>query len=252
MATSDFIIPTIFEDPLTKAVFTTRRGGVSKAPYDELNLGDHVKDDLHAVLTNREIVLKACGFKAIAWMNQTHSTKVCKVTHADADAKIDADAIITDEPDLGLAVMTADCLPVLLADEKAGIFAAVHCGWRGIYGRILTITVNMMKENGAKELKAALGPAIGFDSFEIGADLKEKFLKAGAPLSAFKETAPQKTDKALCSLTELASFELKSLGFEAHDIEILPFDTFKNPEKFFSYRKSSTTGRMAGIIGTIG
>ena len=251
MATSDFIIPTIFEDPLTKAVFTTRRGGVSKAPYNELNLGDHVNDDLQAVLKNREIVLKECGFKAIAWMNQTHSTKVCKVTHDDANSKIDADAIITDEPGLGLAVMTADCLPVLLADEKAGVFAAVHCGWRDIYGRILTNTVNMMKENGANKLKAVLGPAIGFDSFEIGIDLKEKFLKEGAPLSAFKETAPKKTDKALCSLTKLAACELKELGFESYDIEILPFDTFKNPDKFFSYRKNSVTGRMAGIIGKL-
>ena len=128
MATSEFIIPTIFKDPLTKAVFTTRRGGISQAPYNELNLGDHVKDDLKTVLKNREIVLKECGFKAIAWMNQTHSTKVCKVNLADANCKINADAIVTNARGLGLAVMTADCLPVLLADEKAGIFAAVHCG----------------------------------------------------------------------------------------------------------------------------
>ena len=118
MATSDFIIPTIFENPLTKAVFTTRRGGVSKAPYNELNLGDHVKDDLKTVLKNREIVLKECGFKAIAWMNQTHSTKVCKVNLADANCKINADAIVTNARGLGLAVMTADCLAGLLADEK--------------------------------------------------------------------------------------------------------------------------------------
>ena len=251
MATSDFIIPTIFENPLTKAVFTTRRGGVSKAPYNELNLGDHVKDDLNAVLKNREIVLKECGFKAIAWMNQTHSTKVCKVTMADTSSKIDADAIVTNEPGLGLAVMTADCLPVILADEDAGVFAAVHCGWRGIYGHILTNAVNMMKESKARKIKAALGPAIGFDSFEIGADLKEKFLASGAPLSAFKDTQEKKADKALCSLTQLAAFELKSLGFEPKNIEILPFDTFKDTEKFFSYRKNNVTGRMAGIIGKI-
>lgn len=252
MATSEFIIPTIFKDPLTKAVFTTRRGGISQAPYNELNLGDHVKDDLKTVLKNREIVLKECGFKAIAWMNQTHSTKVCKVNLADASSKINADAIVTNARGLGLAVMTADCLPVLLADEKAGIFAAVHCGWRGIYGHILTNTVNIMKENGAKKIKAALGPAIGFDSFEIGIDLKEKFLAAGAPLSAFKETKTKKADKALCSLTELAAFELKALGCESDDIETLSFDTFKNPENFFSYRKNHITGRMAGIIGQIG
>ena len=251
MATSEFIIPTIFKDPLTKAVFTTRRGGVSQAPYNELNLGDHVKDDLKTVLKNREIVLKECGFKAIAWMNQTHSTKVCKVALANADSKIDADAIVTTDEGLGLAVMTADCLPVLLADEKNGVFAAVHCGWRGIYGNILTHAVNMMKENGAHKIKAALGPAIGFDSFEIGTDLKDKFLAAGAPLSAFKDISIKKTGKALCSLTELASFELNGLGLDSKDIEILPFDTFKDPEKFFSYRKNNITGRMAGIIGKL-
>ena len=93
--------------------------------------------------------------------------------------------------------------------------------------------------------------AIGFDSFEIGTDLKDKFLAAGAPLSAFKDISIKKTGKALCSLTELASFELNGLGLDSKDIEILPFDTFKDPEKFFSYRKNNITGRMAGIIGKL-
>ena len=151
MATSDFIIPTIFENPLTKAVFTTRRGGFSKAPYNELNLGDHVKDDLNAVLKNREIVLKECGFKAIAWMNQTHSTKVCKVTMADTSSKIDADAIVTNEPGLGLAVMTADCLPVILADEDGRISKVVI-----VILKIPALLVIAPNDGGIKELVIVL------------------------------------------------------------------------------------------------
>lgn len=142
-------------------------------------------------------------------------------------------------------------ISVLLADEKAAVFAAVHCGWRGIYGHILTNAVSMMRNCGAKTITAALGPAIGFDSFEIGADLKRKFLQRGVPDFAFKDPPTGNKNKALCSLTALAAFELESLNLARSDIEILPFDTFKESDRFFSYRKNKITGRMAGIIGQV-
>ena len=250
MANSNFIYPQIFKSP-TKAFFTTRKGGVSHGVYASLNLGDHVGDNLNDVIKNRNLVLAHSSFKKLVWMKQTHSAHVEEVTLNNADNIIEADAIVTKEQGLGLAVMTADCLPVLLSATNLPIYAAVHCGWRGLYNQILRNTIELMHSMGANGFKAVLGPAIGFDSFEIGSDLKNKFLERNAPLSAFKETSPAQTNKVLCSLYTIAQDQLLNLGLNTCDIETLAFDTFKLTDTFFSYRKENVTGRMAGIIGGI-
>ncbi|MCR5536386.1 MAG: peptidoglycan editing factor PgeF [Succinivibrio sp.] len=224
------------------AVFTTRSGGVSKAPYATLNLGLHVGDSAEDVTENRLRVAQTLGVSCV-YMNQTHSS-VVKLVEAADDKPVDADALVTTTSRLGLAVMTADCLPLLLSSKQGTVVAAVHCGWRGIYGDIIDHTVMKMRELTSEPLLAWIGPCIGPRSFEVGPEVYAYFVEKHAAAEQCFIRLPQA--KYLGSLPALVRLELGYL--KVNQVSDVGRDTYQDTEHFFSYRRDRVTGRMAGII----
>ena len=223
-----------------KALQTTRNGGVSRRPWTRFNLGDHVGDDPAAVAANRQALRMALPGEP-RWLRQVHGIVA---VDADQEAKTGvADAAFARRPGTVCAVMTADCLPVLLCDRRGSVVAAAHAGWRGLLGGVLESAVAAMAAVPG-ELLAWLGPAIGPRCFEVGTEVRDAFVaqnpSAGA---AFVATGP---DKWLCDIYLLARQRLERLGVSA--ISGGGACTFSESERYFSYRRDRTTGRMASLI----
>lgn len=167
-----------------RAVVTTRDGGVSTGPYESLNLGLHVGDDADAVVANRRRAAATIGLDLddLVFCNQSHGRTVTRVTADDAgrgtrrpDDAVDAtDALVTDEPGIGLVVMMADCVPILLVDPVTPVIAAVHAGWRGTVAGVVAATVDSMVAMGCqrRRIVAAIGPAIPAARYEVGDDVE--------------------------------------------------------------------------------
>lgn len=230
-----------------RAVCTTRTGGVSVAPYDSLNLGDHVGDDPAHVAANRAIFKQAIGAKPV-FLNQVHGTLVVALDASTPDGTV-ADACFTGEAGLACTVMVADCLPVLFATADGRRVAAAHAGWRGLAGQggvgILEVTVQHLKADG---ILAWLGPCIGPQAFEVGDEVRAAFT-ASDPLAGdcFKPLLP---GKWLADLASLARLRLHALGI--HQIygndSSAAWCTVGNASRFFSYRRDRVTGRFGASI----
>ncbi|MDX1574114.1 MAG: peptidoglycan editing factor PgeF [Methylophaga sp.] len=225
-----------------KALVSTRLGGVSPAPYDSLNLGDHVGDLPENVATNRQLLTEKAELPDTPlWLRQTHSTKVIDSQYW--QAHIEADAIISTEINRVCAVMTADCLPVLLCDKQGQQVAAIHAGWRGLCDGIIEKTVAQL--SGAPEdLLAWLGPAIGPAQFEVGAEVRDVFI-AEAP-EAINAFLPSKIGYFLADIYTLARQRLHHCGIK--NSYGGDYCTVNQQELFFSYRRDGITGRMASLI----
>jgi YfiH family protein len=235
-----------------QTLVSTRAGGVSKHPYDSLNLGDHVGDQIENVLANRAIFAKELPSKPL-WLKQTHGTVVStpetrKAKPADV---IDADASVTDIANEVLVIMTADCLPALFANSKGTVVGAAHAGWRGLCSGVLENTVAEMlrlsKESSVSDLLVWLGPSIGPASFEVGEDVVKAFRDSGLPFSesAFQPIA-SKPGKFLADIYRLASDRLQACGVTS--IFGGEYCTVRDGEQFFSYRRDGQTGRFASAI----
>ena len=234
------------------ALVSTRAGGVSKNPYDSLNLGDHVGDQIENVLANRVIFAKELPSKPL-WLKQTHGTVVStpETRKAKPTDVIDADASVTDIANEVLVIMTADCLPALFANSKGTVVGAAHAGWRGLCSGVLENTVaemlHLSKESSASDLLVWLGPAIGPGSFEVGEDVVKEFRDSGLP---FTENAFQpivdKSGKFLADIYRLASDRLQACGVTS--IFGGEYCTVRDSERFFSYRRDGQTGRFASAI----
>ena len=228
------------------AFSTTRIGGVSNVPYDGgeghtgLNLGDHVGDDHHLVALNRKI-LDTCLPSSIKFLSQLHGVKV--VDASDVAASQVADACVTSKKNVVCAVLTADCLPVLFSNASGSIVAAAHAGWRGLALGILQETVRAMRVSASDEIYAWLGPAIGPTRFEVGLEVVEAFSQLNAS-HCFIST--QIDGKYLADLYLLAKLALAEVGVS--QIDGGEHCTFKEEDKFFSYRRDGRTGRMASVI----
>lgn len=225
-----------------RAITTTRNGGQSIAPYDSLNLGDHVGDDPAVVTANRQVLLETASLPAEPlWLRQTHSIDVI---HSNQwQQNIEADAIISNSPNKVCAVMTADCLSLLLTDKSGTRVAAVHAGWRGLKDGIIENTLGRFKV-ASSEILAWLGPAIGPKAFEVGPEVKAAFLAVDpAAESAFTKTH---SDRFLADIYLLARQRLSAQGVTA--IYGGDYCTFSEKERFFSYRRDGVTGRMASLI----
>lgn len=220
---------------------TTRAGGVSAPPYDSFNLGDHVGDDPAAVAANRARLAAAIGHPLI-WMNQVHGDRV-EVVDGLRDAAVDdTDALVTAEPGLALAVLSADCVPVLMADARAGVVAAVHAGRVGAAAGVVARTLEAMLGVGAHadDISALLGPAVSGRNYEVPAAMADE---VEAALPGSRTTTSAGTPGL--DLRAGIACQLKDLGVTAIDID--PRCTVDDTS-LFSHRRGAPTGRMASVV----
>lgn len=226
-----------------RAYSTTRSGGVSRTPFDSLNLGFASGDRTQAVNENRRRVENALRMpETPRWLKQVHGARV--VDAVTAAGRPQADAAIAVEPDQVLAVMTADCIPVLMCDRSGTQVAVAHAGWRGLAAGVLENTVAAFDAD-AKRLMVWLGPGIGPRAFEVGPEVRQAFV-AGDPGadSAFR---PGSTDRLFADLYALARRRLRRVGVKS--ITGGGFCTYHDPRRFFSHRRDGPrSGRMASFI----
>ncbi|MGC9542977.1 peptidoglycan editing factor PgeF [Streptomyces sp. UG1] len=225
--------------------FTDRWGGVSAAPYEELNLGGAVGDDTDAVLTNRELAAKSLGLDPgdVVWMNQVHGTDVAVVDGPWCDRPVpEVDAIVTARRGLALAVLTADCVPVLLADPVAGIVAAAHAGRPGMVAGVVPATLRAMTELGADPARivARTGPAVCGRCYEVPEAMR-------AEVAAKEPTAHTETSWGTPAVDVAAGVHAQLARLGVRDRVQSPVCTLESGDHF-SYRRDRTTGRLAGYV----
>lgn len=237
----EFITPDWPAPERVRALTTTRRGGISLPPFDSLNLGDHVGDDPAAVAENRRRLVTELGLPGEPrWLIQVHGT--CSADAASVSRGCEADASYTDQPEVVCAVLTADCLPLLLCDRKGRQVAAVHAGWRGLLNGVIEQTITAL--GAGDELLAWLGPAIGPAAFEVGEEVREAFLADDS--AADTAFAPSPNGRWLADIYALARWRLQRAGVAS--VSGGEHCTYSEAERFYSYRRDGRTGRMASLI----
>lgn len=224
------------------AFTTTRQGGRSRAPWDGLNLADHVGDHPHAVAHNRALLSQAAQLPQVPrWLNQVHGTAVVNV--ASLAEKTKADGVIADQPGKVCAVLTADCLPVLFCDHNGTRVAAAHAGWRGLAAGVLEATISALGVPG-HALLAWLGPGISARHFEVGNEVREIFLQQDRRAAhAFSRACD---GRWRADLYQLARQRLAARG--VRDVYGGELCTYADARQFYSYRRDRITGRMASVI----
>ncbi len=235
----DWLLPDWPAPANVHALTTTRSGGVSVGPYAAMNLGDHVGDDPDHVARNREILKAETGCSPL-WLTQVHGVAIAVAGSAQQGAT--ADGAVSRLPGVAAAVMTADCLPVLLCDRAGTVVAAAHAGWRSLCAGVIEEAVAAMAVP-PKEVLAWLGPAIGPESFEVGDEVRDAFL-ARDPNAALAFRPAR--DKWLGDLYALARQRLTALGVAGTWGGGLC--TFRDGARFYSFRRDGTTGRMASLV----
>jgi YfiH family protein len=225
--------------------FTDRWGGVSAVPYEELNLGGAVGDDPDAVRANRERAAQALGLDParVVWMNQVHGADVAVVDGPWDTAQIpQVDAIVTARRGLALAVLTADCVPVLLADPVAGIAAAAHAGRPGMVAGVVPAAVRAMVELGADPARivARTGPAVCGRCYEVPEAMR-------ADVAAVEPAAYAETRRGTPAVDVSAGVHAQLERLGVRDREQSPVCTLESRDHF-SYRRDRTTGRLAGYV----
>ncbi len=225
-----------------QAAVTTRQGGYSLPPYGGWNLGDHVGDAPYKVAANRRLLRERLHLPADPhWLRQVHGCAVAGVATADPDCE--ADAIVAEQPEQVCAVLTADCLPVLLCDRECNRVAAVHAGWRGLAAGILEVAVERMQTPGPR-LLAWMGPAIGPLAFEVGKEVRAAFVDQDRV--AARAFVASSADRWLADIYLLARQRLAKLGVGF--VGGGDCCTVSDRERFYSYRRDGVTGRMASLI----
>lgn len=249
-----------------QALFTTRAGGVSRAPFEMLNLGDHVGDDPQAVAANRRVLASALGVRPV-FLQQVHGTEVALLSATTPDST-PADASLSTKPGLACTVMVADCLPVLFTNTQGSQVAAAHAGWRGLAGPagrgVLEATFDAMvaqarqrdpqrsREAVALDTLVWLGPCIGPTAFEVGPEVRTAFIATDPAAAACFTALP--AGKWLADLATLARQRLQALGIERihGNDSSASWCTVGQASAFFSHRRDAgrlgSTGRMAACI----
>ncbi len=248
----NFIEPSWAGPKQVKAFCTTRHGGVSKSPFNTLNLGLNAGDDSADVLHNRSIVKSHLPTEPL-WLKQIHGVTVStpSTRNASTGNPFEADAAITNIPNEVLAILTADCMPVLFASKGGEVIGAAHAGWRGLSGGVLENTLQEMLAISPglspKDIVVWMGPAIGSTAFEVGEDVLKAFAPQGQDIlsKAFTPIVAS-PGKYWANLYLLARERLRSLGIE--QIDGGDFCTLNDSEKFFSYRRDKETGRFASLV----
>lgn len=222
--------------------FLGRTGGVSAGPAASLNMGLGAPDDAANVQENRRRgVLAACGAQLpLVTVYQVHSARAVVAGDWDDAGRPQADALVTDRPDVALGILTADCAPVLLEDRAAGVVAAAHAGWRGAFGGILSATVDAMTRLGAQRARiaAAVGPCIGRRAYEVDLEFRARFVAADPATDRF--FAAGRPGHVLFDLEGYCLARLAEAG--VGQVVGLGVDTLGDPARFFSYRRSTLAG----------
>lgn len=254
-----------------QAIQTMRHGGVSKPPYDQLNFGHHVGDNPKAVQRNRGYLRQAVQAELL-WLDQVHGTRV--VAYPAASSGLEdcrADAIFTNSRGRACLVMTADCLPLLIARPDQQQVAAVHAGWRGLADGVIEAALDRLVldapcAEGPDEWWIWLGPAIGPKAFEVGEEVRATFISHDISSAAAFTPQPGRPGKWLADLGLLARLRLQSwfAAFRSHRSVAQPLAgpvmvhvaqqkdcVFSMPDRYFSYRRDHVTGRMASLISLI-
>lgn len=223
-----------------RSLQTTRAGGTSSAPYDSLNLGDHVGDAPLAVQRNRMLLNTLLPSEPV-WLNQVHGTTVANADSASCLPQ--ADACIARHRAAVCVVMTADCLPVLLCDTQGSVVGVAHAGWKGLASGVIEAAVKSM-DVAPETIMAWLGPAISQDAFEVGDEVRAAFVSV-QPQAASAFVAGQ-SGKWFADLYALARLRLNALGITR--VYGGGSCTFRERERYYSYRRDGATGRMGTFI----
>lgn len=224
-----------------RACISTRDGGVSQPPYTSLNLALHVGDESARVEENRRLLAAALALPASPrWLTQVHGVRC--VNAADTSDAVEADASYATEPGVVCAVLTADCLPILLCDRAGSTVAAVHAGWRGLHDGVIAGCLGALPCR-ADQLLAWIGPGIGVHAYTVGAELRAAFLALDAAYAdCFRET-----DGAWqANLAGIARKQLAAAGIST--ISQYAGCTYREHQLFYSYRRENRTGRFASLI----
>ena len=219
---------------MAQILFSARHGGVSQGEFGSLNFGDHVGDTALAVENNRKILKKLLSQISPIFMNQVHGNEVIEVD-SNSNSPVTADALITRQAGLPLAVLCADCLPILIKGSK--IVGAIHAGRRGILNGIIAETISRMRALGGDNLVATIGPAICSRCYEVDLPMYLDAISHNAELATNTETH-------CLDLKRAARSQLSFQGVEVSDLEICT----AHDSNFFSYRRDGITGRNVGVI----
>lgn len=222
--------------------FFTRLGGVSEGLYASLNLGAGSNDLSRHVAANRARVEAALGARHLQTVYQVHGRDVALITAPLAnDARPRADALVTATPGLALGILTADCVPVLLADAEARVIGAAHAGWRGALDGVIDAVVAVMTAQGARRgaIRAAIGPAIAQSSYEVGDEVRASFIRHDAAESRFFAHA-RRPGHWMFGLPQLAAARLARAG--VGHVDTLPHDTYADEKRFYSFRRATHRG----------
>lgn len=239
---------------------TTRAGGVSSAPFGEMNLGYATADDRNNVSENERRTATALGVNtdAIRWVYQVHGNEVRAAESLPINAplgatEVRADAMVCRTPGLVCGIKVADCMPVLLAADDGSVVAAAHAGWRGLASGVVENTVRAMAVP-SENVRVWLGPCIGPKAFEVGQEVRAMFVAHEPSSAAHFHALPKPATgdhavaepKFFCDLVAIARQRLAALGIT--DVVASGACTFSEPERFFSHRRDRTTGRMAAFV----
>lgn len=237
-----FIYPDWPVSAKVKALVTTRKGGASHAPYGGFNISDSVGDDVANVVSNRKVLAELAPLPAEPiYLKQVHGVKVLSLDENSVSG-VEADASWTDQASVVCAVLTADCLPVLLCDPQGQQVAAVHAGWKGLLKGVIEETVKRFAQT---QCYAWLGPAIGPQFFEVGYEVRRAFIEHDAQAINCFIPAKQK-GYWLGDLYQLARLRLDAVGVQM--IYGGGSCTYQDQDRFYSFRRNEVTGRMASLI----
>ena len=237
--------PELSADPSIRHGFFTREGGVSGGIYSSLNCGFGSDDESQSVAENRRRVAEAMGAEtssALLTVYQVHSPDVVTVEEGWLpDAAPKADAMVTRKPGFVLGILSADCAPVLFADTEAGVVGAAHAGWRGAFTGVTDATIDAMEALGARadRIRTAIGPCIGPESYEVGAEFRERFVVESTANDRYF-AAGQRPDKFMFNLPGYIRDRLNARGVAG--VEGGHHDTLPDAQKYFSYRRTTLAG----------
>lgn len=231
------------------AVSTTRQGGQSSAPWGSLNLGINTQDSQENIETNRAVLAQQIPDIQVQWLKQVHGSNGVVLQNGVLRDLPEADFSYTNKRGVACAVLTADCLPILICDVAGTEIAAVHAGWRGLSAGVIAIALSQFKTP-PTELMAWIGPSISQNAFEVGAEVVQAMvngeLLASADLDKFCIPHTRVSGKFFLDLVGIARINLLNLGVDK--VYGGNLCSYSDSERFFSYRRDGETGRMASLI----